>query len=242
MAKQGNELVKKTGEAIKENTKKVISVAENAVTQEQMQELLSATYQKVNQGIPHVSSAVEELAEDYLKKYPTVEEAARAMVRYQIAKCTTSGFLSGLGGALTLPATLAAIPANISSVLYVQMRMVAALAYMGGFNLNSDQVQTLVYLCLTGSAASDVLKETGIKIGLKAANVGIKKLPIEVIRAINRKVGFKLITKFGEKGSINLGKLVPGVGGFIGGSFDLASTKAIATVATKMFIKKEEIG
>ena len=230
------------GNVVKAGVQKVKDASENILTPEQMQELLGLTYDKATQGVPLVSKSVEEIANDYLERYATVEEAARALVRNQIAKCTTSGFLSGLGGAITLPATLASIPANITSVLYIQMRMVAALAHMGGFDLKSDQVQTLVYLCLTGSAAADVVKETGIKIGLKAANAGIKKLPFEIIKTINKKVGFRLITKFGETAPINLGKMVPGVGGFIGGGFDWVSTQAIAKVATKMFIKKEEIG
>ncbi|MDD6195444.1 MAG: EcsC family protein, partial [[Clostridium] aminophilum] len=45
------------------------------------------------------------------------------------------------------------------------------------------------------------------------------------------------LTKFGEKGIINIAKLVPVVGGVIGGGFDLVETKVIANRAYKMFIK-----
>ena len=40
----------------------------------------------------------------------------------------------------------------------------------------------------------------------------------------------------GEEGVINLVKLVPVIGGVIGGGFDAASTKVIADNAYKMFI------
>ena len=50
---------------------------------------------------------------------------------------------------------------------------------------------------------------------------------------INAKVGFRLITKFGSTGIINLGKLVPGVGAAIGGGLDLAETKVIGNRAYK---------
>ena len=56
---------------------------------------------------------------------------------------------------------------------------------------------------------------------------------------INQKVGFRFLTKFGEKGIINIAKLVPVVGGVIGGGFDLAETKTIANRAYKMFIKED---
>lgn len=85
------------------------------------------------------------MANDYLKKYKTKEEACKAMIRNQIAKCATSGFITGFGGFITMPVTL---PANITSVIYVQMRMIACTSYMAGFDLDSDQTQTLVYACL----------------------------------------------------------------------------------------------
>ena len=81
------------------------------------------------------------MANDYLKKYKTKEEACKAMIRNQIAKCATSGFITGFGGFITLPA-------NITSVIYVQMRMIACTSYMAGFDLDSNQTQTLVYACL----------------------------------------------------------------------------------------------
>ena len=56
---------------------------------------------------------------------------------------------------------------------------------------------------------------------------------------INQKVGFRLLTKFGTKGIINIGKAVPFVGGVIGGGFDFTETKLIASRAYKMFIKGE---
>ena len=62
-------------------------------------------------------------------KIRKVEILVIQIVNYQVAKCTTSGFVTGLGGLITLPV---AIPANVSSVMYVQMRMIACLAYMGG--------------------------------------------------------------------------------------------------------------
>ena len=49
-------------------------------------------------------------------------------------------------------------------------------------------------------------------------------------------VGFRLVTKFGTKGLINLGKAVPLVGGLIGGVMDLASTNIMGNVARDTFI------
>ena len=204
------------------------------VSQEDIMKLLDSCYDKCLHGVPKVSSRVEDMAKDYLSKYETKEEACKVMLRNQIAKCTTSGFLTGFGGIVTMPVTL---PANIGSVLYVQMRMIACVAYMNGYELNCDQTQTFVYACLAGVAVNELIKQATIKFGIKFANGLIKKIPGKVLTKINQKVGFRFITKFGTKGIVNLGKMLPGVGAVIGGGLDLVETKVIADRAYKWFMK-----
>ena len=123
-------------------------------------------------GIDHVSPSIEKMAQDYLEKYHNAPEAAEKMIFHQIVKCTTSGFITGFGGLITLPV---AIPANIGSVLYVQMRMIACTAHIAGYDTRSDQVQTLVYACLAGVAVNQLLKKTGVMFGEKLALNLIKK-------------------------------------------------------------------
>lgn len=196
-------------------------------------QLLDKLYDQSVHGIAKVSPPIEVLANNYLEKSKDTPTAAKKFINYQIAKCTTSGFLTGLGGLITLPV---AIPANVGSVMYVQMRMIACLAHMGGYDTNSDQVQTLVYACLAGISIDQALKQAGIKFGNKFVMAMVKKIPGETLTKINRKVGFKFLTKFGSKGVINIGKTIPVVGGIIGGGFDFVETKAIANRAYKMFI------
>lgn len=168
------------------------------------------------------------------KKHQTKEDACKAILRNQIVKCTASGVVTGLGGFITMPV---ALPANVGSVIYVQMRMIACVAYMADYELNSDQTQTFVYACLAGVAVSGLLKQSGIKLGVKFANGLIKKIPGKVLTKINQKVGFRFITKFGTKGIINLGKLLPGVSAIVGGGLDFAETKVIATRSYKWFFE-----
>ena len=202
------------------------------IKQEDVMNLLDSCYEKCLNGVSMVSPSVEDMANDYLNKYPTKEEACKAMLNNQIVKCTTSGFVTGFGGFIVMPI---AIPANISSVIYVQMRMIACTAYMAGYELNSDQTQTFVYACLAGVALNNALKQAGIKVGIKLANGVIKKIPGKVLTKINQKVGFRFITKFGTTGVVNLGKMILGVGAIVGGGFDLAETKIIAKRAYKWF-------
>ena len=204
------------------------------ITQEDIMKLLDLCYEKATKGIEKISPPIDQLAEDYLSKNPSAKDAAKDMLKKQVIKCTTSGFITGFGGAITLPVT---IPANIGSVLYVQMRMIACTAYMAGYDISSDQVQTLVFSCLAGLSVGEVAKQFGIKLGQKFAEGVIEKIPGKVLIKINQKVGFRLLTKFGEKGLVNLGKLIPGVGAVINGGIDYAETKAIANRAYQMFFE-----
>lgn len=227
-----------------ENTKNAVTNVSNKamdkiktnITEEQMLEILNSLYIKSVNGIPKVSLPVDDLVEDYIKKNLNVEEAAKSLINNSTIKCGTSGFLTGFGGFATMIATL---PANITSVMYVQLRMCCAIAKMAGYDIHSDQVQTLIYACLTGSAMSDILKQAGIKFGQKFGVAMVKKIPGKTITAINQKVGFRFVTKFGETGIVNLGKVVPVLGAFIGGGIDVASTRIIGYNAYKIFMKGE---
>lgn len=207
---------------------------QKVLSQADMMNLLDSLYSKCIQGIPMISSPIEKMADDYLQHNATVEDAAKDMINKQVIKCTTSGFITNLGGVITLPVT---IPANVGSAMYVQMRMIACAAYMAGYDVHTDQVQTLVYACLAGVSVMEVAKKVGIKIGQKGLENLIDKIPGKVLIAINHKVGFRMLTKFGETGAINLGKAIPVVGGVIGGGFDFIDTKFIGNRAYNQFIK-----
>ena len=202
------------------------------ITQEQIMDVMSKCYQAALDGLPG-SKSCEELAQEYMDRYKASTIAARELIKQQLLKCSASGFITGFGGLLTLPVT---VPANVASVLYVQMRMIAALAAIGGYDVHSDEVQTLVYLCLAGSSLTDVVKSTGIKIANKVTTNMLKKLPGAVLTKINQKVGFRLLTKFGTKGAVNLVKVVPVAGALVGAGIDYGSTKLIADKAYNAFL------
>ena len=174
------------------------------LTQETLTYALENLYDKAVNGVKGMDTAEElalpymvegrtkeELALPYMVEGRTKEEQADALIRWQNAKAGTSGFITGLGGILTLPV---AIPANILSVMYIQIRMIAAVAHIYGHDIKSDKVKTLVFLCLTGQAAIDILKDTGIQIGNKIALKLLKELPAKTLTEINKKVVLKTVT------------------------------------------------
>ncbi|MRV73570.1 EcsC family protein [Duganella sp. FT92W] len=210
----------------------------NDLTHAKIMQALDWAYEKAVNGVAGLDSA-EEMANEYLKTNGSLEEKINSLIRWQNTKAGTSGFVTGLGGIITMPVT---IPANIASVMYVQIRMIAAIAKMCGQDLHSDRVKTLVYACLAGDAAKDILKDVGIVVGTKVATNAIKNISGKTITAINQKVGFRLLTKFGEKGVVNLVKIVPFVGGVVGGTVDAVATNLIGNVARNTFISCADEG
>ena len=142
------------------------------------------------------------------------------------------GFITGVPGLPAIPVTL---PANLTSVLFIQIRMIAAIAYLGDYDLNDDRVKTLCFACLCGNAARTILREAGIEVSQKMAVSALRRLPGRTFIEINKRVGFRLLTKFGEKGVINVGRAIPLLGGLVGGGVDAAWTKAIGNQARNVF-------
>lgn len=195
--------------------------------------LLERVYDFVLNGVPMVSEPLSELVAPYIAHNENTEAAIDKFILNQKLKCTGTGFVTGLGGLLTLPVTL---PADLASSLYIELRMIAGIAMIRGYDIHDDQVKTLVYMCLIGNAVGDVIKQIGIQVTEKiAVKKLLPKLTQEIIVKINRAVGFRLLTKGGTKGIIKLGKAVPVLGGIVGGAYNWAEVAIYAHYAKKMF-------
>jgi uncharacterized protein (DUF697 family) len=209
---------------------------------EKIEKALFWAYDKAVNGHGKVSKKIIPSVQDFVKgfqaDYPDdVDAQVDSLIRRQTAKATTSGFTTSFGGIITLPVS---IPVNIASILYIQVRMITAIAHMYGHDVKSDKVQTMVYMCLVKMPITDAVKQTVIKIGKKPAVNAIKNISGKTLQEINKKVGMKLLTKFGQKGIVSLGKAIPVLGGLVGGGVDLVATKKIGEFAKKVFKPKRK--
>jgi hypothetical protein len=161
--------------------------------------------------------SAEQVAEKCLSESGNVNDAINSLIAWRTTHAVGSGFITGLGGIAAMPIT---IPAGLVASYALGANTAAAVAYLRGYDIHSEQVRTMVLLCLIGEAGEEILKTAGIAIGIKVCQNLIKRIPSKVLIEINKKIGFRLITKAGEKGVINLVKMLPLVGGVIGGAFD----------------------
>jgi uncharacterized protein (DUF697 family) len=195
--------------------------------------VLNNIYNLAVTGNGSFGNSIQELADEYVERYGRTEKAIDKMVSNQRLKCTATGFVSGLGGLVTLPIT---IPADLASSLYIEIRMIATVAAIRGYDINSDEVKTLVYLCIVGNSVGDVLKQAGLKsLTNYSAKVLIPKISKAVTAKVAENVGNKLLLKTSTKVLPKLGKMVPVVGGVLSGSYNYAEISAFAKVAKNRF-------
>lgn len=162
-----------------------------------------------------------------------IEKAIKRLTVESVEAAGVNGFVTGLGGFITMPVT---VPANMAGALVINARLAAAIAYLRGYDPKDPHVRTVATLIAVGSNAQHIAKAFGIKVGEKVAIHAIKKLPMALIYQVNKKAGFMLLAKYGTKRSVvTLAKGVPLVGGVIGGGVDATMTGVVGRTARGMF-------
>ena len=190
---------------------------------------------------PRMKSSAE-LAEDYLRdsRYRNHDARINSLIRWESSKTFTTGFVTGVGGALVLPVT---IPAAIASAWVLQARMAAAIAHIRGYDLDDDRVRTLAVAALAGDATiTEAVRRIGTDLGTRASKQAVSRISGRALIEINKKVGFRLLTKAGTTGVINISKAIPLVGGVVGGTVDSAATRVVGKVAKRTFTPRPDDG
>jgi hypothetical protein len=182
-------------------------------------------------GAGPVSSA-QKVAEEHRSHHPDVEVAIRRLIATHTRLVAASGFATGFGGFATMPVSL---PADLASFYVLSARCVGSIAHLRGYDLESEEVRSVVLLSLLGAGGTKVASEFGVKLGTKSATAAIGRIPGRVLIEINKQVGFRLITRACQKGVINLGKIVPVVGAGVGAGVNATGMRTIGVYAKKNF-------
>ena len=146
-----------------------------------------------------------------------------------------TGFLTGLGGFGLLPLQL---PAAVTATWVIQTRMVGAIAQLQGHDLEHPAVRSQILLTLLGDQAAEVLRQVGVKAGQRFVRSQLHRLPVASLQAINRAVGFQLVSRFGERGLLRLDRSIPLVGGVIGGGLDYLITRRLGAFAASELARR----
>lgn len=89
-----------------------------------------------------VTDSSAALAESYLLSCENIHEAAKSLVLHESLKACGSGFASGLTGGALSPLSMTA---DICTSLFIQMRMCASVAIIGGHEVGDPRPRLLCY-------------------------------------------------------------------------------------------------
>ena len=193
--------------------------------------VLDRLYPSVLDGVPGLGTPEARASEARLGG-GSLDEQVDRLVRRHVALSASAGFLSGLGGWITLPVVL---PANMAAVASVQLHMAASIAALAGHDPRLPATRERVLTCLIGSGPSDPARdaeqETLDRFGLKLAERGLNLVVSSTVGAA--KWGAKKVAAGRIKRKLFRG--IPLVGGFIGAASDGYVTMKVAEAAREEF-------
>lgn len=169
------------------------------------------------------------------------DAAIRRIVRESVASAGTTGFVTGLGGLITMPIT---VPTSVAGNFIINARLVGAVAHLRGYDLSDPQVQMMIQFVVTGVGIEQVATELGVKLGeqavervaARAAWAAIDAIPAILIDKMGVRVGYLLVIRYGtSRTAAVLTKMVPLLGSLVGGTVDASFTRATAALARKTF-------
>ncbi|MDO5538103.1 MAG: EcsC family protein, partial [Desulfovibrionaceae bacterium] len=188
-------------------------------------------FDRAVQGVPGTESAAE-LAERFRAMDLEPRERVAKLVRSQAFRTGATGFAVNLGGLAAMPV---AIPADFASLMFVQMRMVAAIAMLSGVtDLHDSRVRLLCVACLAGEKILVPLKDMGIAMSVNAAHTAAAAVSQAAAGQVHAAVGATLLHKFGHAGAAHFGRALPLVGGVVGGGVNMAFTWCVGRAAEKL--------
>jgi hypothetical protein len=177
--------------------------------------------------------SAEAIAAQALERQGDRENATRWIVNTHTRMAAADGFITGVGGFITM---VVSIPANIAGFYLVATRMTAAIAKVNGHDIEDESVRSAVLLCLAGEDAGEILT----KVGLGGASGRIvsrmaQGLSPAILMAVNKAVTFRILTGIGRSTLSRLGRGVPVAGGVLGAAVDAVLIRRIATAAREEF-------
>jgi len=164
------------------------------------------------------------------------QRAISQIIEQHVRYAGAQGFLTNMGGLVTLAV---AVPANLAGLSLIQCRMVAAIAHLRGYDLSDGRVRNAILACILGE--DDVKKLIRKKL-LPAPPMAIATAPTYdpyLDRLMAAEVTSELLTRVaGKRAAYALGRRIPVVGGLIGAGTDGVVTWQIGRYADRELLPR----
>lgn len=187
-------------------------------------------------GVGALPSAKTVAARQLERHGGSVDEAIDGVIDAHVRMASAQGFVTNLGGAAVLPIALSA---NLTGVAVVQVRMVAAIAHLRGYDLNDSRVRTALIMCLLGG--EQVAERIGRGV-LPTSPMAVATAPVfdrELDTTVSQEVVADLLSRIGGKSvALAISRRVPIVGGGVGAVMDGWATRGIGAYAKGELVRR----
>lgn len=160
-----------------------------------------------------------------------ISEAIDALIDSHVRLATAQGFLTNLGGLITVAVM---IPANISGLALLQCHMVAGIAHLQGYDLGDPRVRNAVLACMLGE---DTVKGLVKNKKLPSTPMAVATAPsydAELDQRIATEVASELIGRVAGKRTVTfIARRAPIIGGGVGAVSDGFRTYQVGRFAAK---------
>ncbi|MGH8825512.1 MAG: EcsC family protein [Jiangellaceae bacterium] len=188
---------------------------------------------KAVDGFPGFPGA-REIARKHLTRTHDVDAAVKAVIDQHVRLAGAQGFVTNLGGVVTLAI---AIPTNLVGLAILQVRMVAAIAHLRGYEISAPQVRAAALMTLLGEdGVRDAIKDKDLDSHPHDFAVGAGDIDVTTLDKITAQVTQALVTRIGGKNAtLTITRRVPIIGGAISAGVDALATHSVGRYADREF-------
>jgi hypothetical protein len=177
------------------------------------------------------------VAEKHLEEQQgDADKAIKEIIENHVRLAGTQGFLTNIGGLVTMTVT---VPANIAGLALIQCRMVAAIAHIRGYDLDDKRVRNAILASMLGEERMLAMIK---KKRLPGTPMAIATAPVHdphLDMLVSNEVAGEMITRIaGKRIATTVGRRVPVIGGIVGAGTDGFSTWQIGRYVDREFLPR----
>ena len=169
----------------------------------------------------------------------SVDDAIDSIIDAHVRLASAQGFVTNLGG---IAALAIAVPANLAGVAVLQVRMVAAIAHLRGYDVNDNRVRTALVMCLLGG---EQIAKRIVEGKLPTSPMTVATAPVfdaDLDRLVAEEVTSGLASRVGGRNmALVVTKRVPLLGGGIGAVMDGYATHQIGKYAKTELLRRRAL-
>lgn len=167
------------------------------------------------------------------------EAAIDSIINQHIGLASAQGFVTSVGGLITVPIGL---PANLAGLAILSVRMVAAVAHLRGYDVTDRRVRAAITLAMLGE---DEVRKLVTEGKLPSTPLAIATAPVfdpDLERQISERVAGSISGRIGGKHlAVVVLQRIPLIGGGVGAVVDGLLTFGLAGYARREFVARQQL-